>query len=102
MLFYFALNLFGIQYGILGLEFSFNAPTWFISVLFICYMIFYLIVYQLRKNREVLSCIYIIAAVLGLVSIGNGNSGALLNTQVGRGIASFFVGYFLGKIYNNR
>lgn len=101
-LFHFILNLIGIQYGVLGLEFSYNAPTWFVSVLFIDYMIFYMSIYRFRNSKEMLPYIYIIIALLGIVLLINGTSGALFNSQVGRGVSSFFVGCFLGSIFKMR
>lgn len=39
--YHFLLNLFGLQSGILELEYSFNAPSWCISILLCCYAVFF-------------------------------------------------------------
>lgn len=64
-IFHFILNFIGIQTGILVSDFSFNGPAWFISIILVCYIIFYVVSYLTRKNKELFVPICILNIVLG-------------------------------------
>ncbi len=102
-LYHLVLNLLGIQCGLLGVEFSFNAPTWFVSVLLVCYVLYWLILYLLRHSKEAIPCFYMIMAVLGgALILKDELSEPFFNVMIGRGLLNFFIGAILGRIYRWR
>lgn len=100
--YHFLLNILGLQYGVLGLEFSFNAPIWFVSVLLTDYLLLWLIIYFLKNKREAVPLFYMIMAVAGCILFLADGTGPFFNGQMGRGISSFFVGCVLAKVHQNK
>ena len=66
---YFILNLIGIQTGIINRAYSFNGPLWFVSVLLVCYIIFYLLIYLNKNREELLPIFYWLIGILGIAII---------------------------------
>lgn len=96
---HFVLNILGLQTGIIGREYSFNGPLWFVSVLIVCYVIFYLVVRYNVDKEDIIPLLYWIIMLIGLAIIHSGLSKPLLNEEMGRGLASFFAGAILSSIY---
>lgn len=100
--YHFLLNLFCIQDGILGTEWSFNAPSWCISVSFFCYIMFYYVAYKSGNKDNIYYCI-LVPALFGMWIVSGGISyPTLLNSLVARGLICFSIGVILYGIYEKR
>jgi len=86
--YHFILNLFFIQSWGLEKGFSFNSPSWSVSVEILLYILFYILCrFKLNKQLGVIAAI-IAGAILGLIY-----------SPVGRGIFSFYIGAAVYYIY---
>lgn len=84
--------LFGSQ-GVFNHELTLNGPTWYISVLMLCYILaFILTKLSVRLQTNYL---YVIPIVIG-VMIYSGIYFNLWNMYVARGFCSFFIGIIIG------
>lgn len=79
-----------------------NNPTWYISVLLLCYAFFYMIV-RICHNKGI-SPLYLFLGMIFLgVAIGTHSIQLpLLNAFTRRGYYAFFFGLILGKMYEKR
>lgn len=101
-IFHFLLNLFCIQDGILGTEWSFNSPSWCISISIFCYIIFYYIAYKSGNRKNVYYRI-LVPALLGTYILSGGiNYPTIMNSLIARGLICFSVGVVLYGIYEKR
>lgn len=102
------LNFFGTIISILGIQagWSFenpmiNNPMWYVSVLLLCYILFYILtkISILKKYN----CIYfyIILIFLGLSIQKNNTNLAFFNYYTARGYYSFFFGVLFSIYFNN-
>ncbi len=92
----FILNILGLQSGWFSNfdSTSINGPTWYISILFVCYIVFFIII-KISKNKKN-EVIFIIAlAILGLQLINYPLNFPLLYWSSGRGYLSFSTGVLL-------
>lgn len=96
------MNMIGIQSGIVGTEFSFNGPLWFISVLLLCYLIYYFIVYLCRDNKEIIVEIYIFLVIIGLALLYANPALPILNDQVATGLSCFYIGCIIYRLYKSQ
>ena len=94
-------NILFLQYGVLGTEYSYNAPSWCIPICILCYCMLY---FMISRSKEHQSIIYkfLFTAVIGSALIASGLGYPILNTAVGRGIAGFSIGVLLTFIYEKR
>lgn len=99
--YHFLLNLFLMQDGYFGVEASFDSPSWCLSICFFLYIIFYFIAYRCRE-KKILYYISAACAVAGLVLSNFGVNYPFINTQIGNGVACFFIGVLLTKLYESR
>lgn len=101
-------NFWGLIISILGVQagWSFenpmiNNPMWYISVLILCYILFYIStkISILKK----INCIYlyVILVFLGLSIQKNGTDLAFFNYYTARGYYSFFFGILFSIYFNN-
>lgn len=93
------ISIFGIQEGWVFVNPMINNPMWYISVLFLCYIIFYYITYK----HQNLNIIYAYIAMI-LIGVGIRSYGIKLpffNMQSARGYYAFFTGLLL-SIYLNQ
>ena len=95
------LNLFLLQDGFLGTEYSLNGPAWCIPIFFVCYCLLYFIIYRAKDLSNVFYAFFT-AAIIACVLIATGLEYPLLNSQMGRGIANFSIGILLFFVYKNR
>ena len=94
-------NLLLMQDGFFGKDWSFDAPSWCISICMLCYLLFYFILYRVKNQRH--ACYAFFAAVLAGTTITlSGVNYPVWNELVGRGIACFFTGAILFTVYSNR
>ena len=121
LILYLSINRFGVGYhGIqptiwgtvvasLGLQQSaifpnpwVNNPTWYISVLFLCYIVFYIATALAKKWNVRPSYLYIAIILLGCGIATYGINTFLLDSQTARGYRAFFFGVLLaGAIAKN-
>lgn len=100
---HFLLNILGLQNSIIGIEWSFNSPSWCISILLMCYLLFYWVVYTKRgKEQEFLGVNYIILSLLGLFILITQVEVGIINSLMGRGVSCFFLGALLALVYDWR
>ena len=97
-LYHLVLNLLLLQNGLLETGWSFNSPSWVISVLVILYVLFYLICYRSKKVSNVYYA-FIICAILGCAIKLSDIDGPLVNILVGRGLSGFSVGVLMYGVY---
>lgn len=96
---HFFINLILCQDGIFGTEWSFNAPSWCISICFILYTIHFGVIYFSKEKTNTIYC-YIILMFFGLAIISmHFNYPFLLNQLFGRGLSCFSIGVLLANIY---
>lgn len=72
-----------------------NYPVWYISVLLVCYLLFYLLTTLAKKLKCSPFYFYIAIIILGCGTQTYGLSYPLLNSQIARGYYSFFWGLLL-------
>ena len=96
-LYHFVLNLLCLQDGIFETAWSFNSPSWCISICFIMYCILYYVIYKSHNKNEVLYKFLFIICITYLLSKTN-----IINTLLLRGILSFSVGVIIAYIYENK
>ena len=98
---HFFFNLLLLQNGVFGTEWSFNAPSWCLSIFVICYVVFFEIICYKSTSVKYLIGKCIIVCVVGLLFIV-GSSYPIMNSQIGRGLAGFSIGIILFNLYKNR
>lgn len=94
------LNILGMQTGWISDldERAINGPTWYISVLMICY--FWMFIFQRWiKNKSIRSIAYIFMFVVGMISFLCPIRFPFLYSCCGRGYMGFFMGALLAKFY---
>lgn len=95
----------GLQAGGAFANPSVNNPTWYISVLLICYVIFYALTSCAKRLKCSPMYMYLAMILLGCSIIKAGIQLPFLNSQVARGYYAFFFGVLLAgfiKIYGSR
>jgi len=96
--YHFILNLLCIQSGWIENSFSFNAPSWCVSVLLFCYIIYYIITRN-DKIIYIISCIG--ASATGIIAfLLEWDYPFLGKDFMARGLVCFFIGVLLYEIYN--
>ena len=97
--YHFILNLLCIQSGWIENSFSFNAPSWCISVILFCNIIYYIIT-RIDKFIYILGCIG--TSVIGILAfLLEWDYPFLGKNFMARGLVCFFVGVILHEIYNS-
>lgn len=87
----------GLQAGGVFSNAGINNPTWYISVLLICYVVFYLIT-RFAKITKCRPCyLYIAMVIFGLGIIKTGIDGPFMNAYAARGYRSFFYGLLVAQ-----
>lgn len=98
-LWHFFSNLILCQTGVFGVGYSFNAPSWCITIFFLMYIIFYIVMYYSKKKEKALcvyACLFFLASWIMIEGL---SYPFILNAFFARGLASFSVGILLGYIY---
>lgn len=92
----------GMQAGSIFPGRQINNPTWYISILLLCYIVFYLIV-RISHNKGISPYYLFIGMIfLGVAIRTNGINLPLMDGSAARGYYTFFWGVILGKIYGER
>jgi peptidoglycan/LPS O-acetylase OafA/YrhL len=93
------LNIPMLQNGWITTNFSFNGPSWSISIEIMMYLLFFAVFYHSRLTKKyVVYCLLLI--YLGIVMTFSGQNTAFFNGQVSRGLMGFFIGCITGEVYN--
>jgi len=95
------ISAFGIQNVGVFFNQSVNNPTWYISILILCYIIAYFL-YWLSKYKHI-PMIYLFVGMitLGASTLTRKWNMPLLNNATGRGYTAFFTGICLYMLYSN-
>jgi peptidoglycan/LPS O-acetylase OafA/YrhL len=96
-IFHFILNLFFVQSGWLQQVYSFNGPSWSVSVEIFAYIVFFGTLYFLKENvsKNLAFSSYI---VLGLLIIKFHLAMPVINSDISRVLMGFFIGCLLYNI----
>ena len=78
-----------------------NNPTWYISVLLLCYVVFYLSNYLASRWSVPVKYFFVFIILLGMGISTYGISLPFLNTQVARGYYAFFFGVLFASFMKN-
>lgn len=92
------LNCLGIQNGWVTKTTSINGPTWYISILILCYFIFYILTYIAERVKISPYYLYICMIFLGMSISTFSMEGPFLNSSTARGYIAFFAGIFIAKL----
>lgn len=95
-------SILGIQTGYFsdGDTYSVNGPTWFISILFLCYLISFSIM-KIGKDKKIrMLCIMGMFFIGVIISFSHGFDFPLLYSCNGRGYTEFFLGILMAKFIN--
>lgn len=92
------LNFLLLQSGLIGHVETFNAAAWYLSNVFLCYIVFYLLFYSFKTEIcafYVWGCL----AVLSIIILYNLWTVPVFNRFVARGFLSFFIGMLICRLY---
>lgn len=90
------INSLGLWWGIFPTKLI-NQPTWYLSVLVLCYIVQYFTLFVSRRlsiNRDILT---LFTMLLGVAMFMNGWNYPLMNNWIGRGYFSFFAGALIAR-----
>lgn len=94
------LNMLGVQTGWVTNTQPINGPTWYISVLLFCYVIFYTTTWISNKLDVSPYKFYAVIILAGMLIRTYGMQMAFLNMTMARGYIAFFVGVILARMIN--
>lgn len=100
-IYHFFLNVFLLQDGIITTAWSFNSPSWCISIFMVLYVLFYFVVRNSKKDADIIIK-FVVIMLLGLVLVVTQVNYPVFNELIGRGIACFSIGVLLYYIYINK
>ena len=91
-----------VKGGLLSSAAPYNVPTWFLTPLMLCYILFWIVFYGAKglsdRTRVAIAAVLV---VIGAIIVYNKMDYSVLNLRIGRGLASFFGGVVLGWICNS-
>jgi peptidoglycan/LPS O-acetylase OafA/YrhL len=96
-LYYFMLNVFFLQRGFFDSGWSFNGPSWSLSIEAIMYCFFFGIAIS-RYGRYLALLLFVAGLALMMSRL---NHQFLLNTDVARGLIGFFLGFTIFEAFGN-
>lgn len=91
------LSCFGMQRWF-STNLTINNPTWYISVLLLCYIWFYVITYIANKTKISPYIMYLAMILLGVFIMTRGVSYPFFHHDTSRGYIAFFLGICFGKL----
>lgn len=92
----------GIQDGWVFTNPQLNNPIWYISVLMLCYVVFYVITYICNKKKIPYEYLYIAMILIGIGIQTYSISLPFFNYSSSRGYYSFFTGILLANYLNKK
>lgn len=84
---------------IFNLGHPFAQVTWFVNVLFLCYLLYYIVLKYIPRDK--VKIVFIFLIIIGFVCCNKNFDFPFLYTHTGRGLISFFIGALLLGIYNS-
>lgn len=96
---FFWLDLLMLRAGIIAVDVPLNVPAWFLSPLFVCYFLFWIIFYEGKEKTKDLDkavLFSILLILVGITTLYKGWNTAIFNERMGQGLAAFFSGVLLG------
>lgn len=94
------IDMLGIQDGWVFPNPQVNNPTWYISVLILCYVVFFLCAWIAKKKHIPVEYLLVFVIMLGCGIQTYGISLPFLNYSAARGYCSFFAGVMLANVLN--
>jgi len=95
------LNIFLLQNGLLETAWSFNSPSWCISICFVCYLIFYYVIKNSNRESHIYYKFFVLAICSLAIIISNINY-PIFNSLIGRGLSCFSIGVLLYGLYERK
>lgn len=92
----------GIQSGWVFQNLMVNDVAWYVSVLLLCYIVFYLLMYISKKKNIRTTYLFIAMLFVGAGIISYGINLPFLNPNSARGFYTFFFGLLLAEVLKNR
>lgn len=94
------LNIVGLNGGTISeaAGMSVNGPSWYISVLLACYILFFIIIKLCRKSKGAENVFFILLITVGLFLYFYPIQVPFLLLSSARGYVFFFIGVFIGKL----
>lgn len=99
-LYHLFLNIILCHDGLFVTDWSFNSPSWCISICFILYAVFFAVFY-FSKNEQAAVYKFVCLGILGSVVLNLGWNYPVLNSLVARGLFCFSIGVVLAYFYQN-
>ena len=96
------INALGMQSGWVFQNPCINNPTWYVSVLILCYVVFYLVTYICKRLKITPYYAYIFVILIGCGIVSYNLNLPFLNQSSARGYYAFFFGLLLAKAINKR
>jgi peptidoglycan/LPS O-acetylase OafA/YrhL len=93
------INIPMLQNGWLTTRYSFNAPSWSVSIEIMMYLVFFYIFHNSGSTKKYLIHTFIMIYG-GLVLYVSGWNTAFFNGQIARGLMGFFLGIITAEMYN--
>ncbi len=95
---HFLMHFFCLQGGLLSTDWSFNAPAWCISVCFVMYILFFLILRNCRSFGRA-AVPFFLMMVAGFILVRKDYSYPVINTLIGRGLLCFPIGVMIAVLW---
>lgn len=94
------LNISGLNGGTVmeAAGMSVNGPSWYVSVLMVCYLLFYGIIKMCKKSRGAENVCFVLLIVIGVFIYFNPINAPLLLMSSARGYVFFFTGVLLAQL----
>ena len=87
--------------GVFSIQ-TINSPAWYISVLLICYAVFYFLVKVSNDRKINVICLFAIIVLIGIAIDTYAIDLPFLNQYTKRGYYAFFWGAIVGQIFRDR
>lgn len=94
------LNITGLNGGTVleAAGMSVNGPSWYVSILMVCYLLFYGIIKMCKRSRGAENVCFVLIIVIGIFLYFNPINAPLLLMSSARGYVFFFTGVFLAQL----
>lgn len=90
------LDLTVLKSGLFNSAVPLNVPAWFLTPLFVCYFLFWMVFWGNEKSNGIKFIISGILMLIGIATLLNEWDMAIFNMRMGRGLSAFFSGVLLG------
>lgn len=94
----FLISSVGIQRWGMFKDPGYNNPLWYVSVLMVCYIVFYFVCYISKKFDINESIMFLLVILIGLYIVNQNINFLFLNTNIYRGYVAFFIGTLIAGL----